>query len=190
MNRYRERHPDGPEPAVRWLPYQLNPDMPDNGMARADYVMRKFGARGGSVYSRVALAGKQVGIDFAFDSIKVQPNTVDTHRLMRLAEKAGRQDGMAEELFRAYFIEGVNLNDKDALADVAARAGLDRDATRDYLSSDEDRALIAQADVDARVAGVSGVPFFIFNNRIGVSGAQDAAVLLDAMEQSLQASDK
>ena len=159
-------------------------------MGRADYVMRKFGARGGSVYSRVALAGKQVGIDFAFDSIKVQPNTVDTHRLMRLAEKAGRQDGMAEELFRAYFIEGVNLNDKDALADVAARAGLDRDATRDYLSSDEDRALIAQADVDARVAGVSGVPFFIFNNRIGGSGAQDSAVLLDETEQSLKTNAK
>ena len=186
MSRYRERHPDGPEPAVRWLPFQLNPDMPDNGMARADYVMRKFGARGGSVYSRVAMAGKQVGIDFAFDSIKVQPSTVDAHRLMRLAEKAGRQDEMAEALFRAYFIEGVNLNDKDALADIAARAGLDRSAARDYLSGDEDRASIAQADVDTRVAGVSGVPFFIFNNKVGVSGAQDAAVLLDAMEQSLQ----
>jgi predicted DsbA family dithiol-disulfide isomerase len=80
----------------------------------------------------------------------------------------------------------VNLTDRDALADVAARAGLDRKTVADYLAGDEDRALIEKADVEARSAGIGGVPFFIFNRKIGVSGAQDPDTLLEAMEQALQ----
>ncbi|MBI2295491.1 MAG: DsbA family oxidoreductase [Betaproteobacteria bacterium] len=183
---YRERHPDGPEPAVRWLPFQLNPDIPEGGMPRAEYVARKFGARGPGVYSRVAAVGSQVGIPFAFDNIKVQPNTLKAHRLLRYAERAGTQDALAEELFRAYFLEGANLTDRDTLAGIAARAGLERKAAADYLAGDGDRDQIARADVEARSAGIGGVPYFIFNRKVGVSGAQDAAVLLDAMEQALE----
>jgi len=171
---------------VRWLPFQLNPDLPESGIPRAEYVARKFGARGPGVYSRVAAVGNQVGIPFAFDNIKVQPNTVKAHRLLHYAEKAGRQDALAEELFRAYFIEGANLTDTATLAGVAARAGLDREAVAAYLAGDEDRALIGQADLEARASGIGGVPFFIFNRKIGVSGAQDPDALLEAMEQALQ----
>ena len=175
---------------MRWLPFQLNPDIPEGGMPRAEYVARKFGARGPGVYSRVAAVGSQVGIPFAFENIKVQPNTLTAHRLLCYAERAGKQDALAEELFRAYFIEGANLTDRDALADIAARAGLDRAAVAAYLASDEDRALVEQGDMEARNAGIGGVPFFIFNRKIGVSGAQDPEVLLEAMEQASEARDE
>lgn len=170
---------------MRWLPFQLNPDLPESGIPRAEYIQRKWGTRGGANYSRVAAVGTTVGIPFAFDRIQVQPNTLMAHRLLYHAEQHGRQDEVSEELFRAYFIEGANLTDADTLAEVAARAGLDRATVTAYLASDADRELIAAADVDARNAGIGGVPFFIFNRKIGVSGAQDPDVLLDAMEQAL-----
>jgi predicted DsbA family dithiol-disulfide isomerase len=171
---------------VRWLPFQLNPDLPEGGIPREEYVARKFGARGKGVYDRVTVAGQQVGIPFAYEKMKVQPNTLNAHRLMLYAERTGKQDELAEELFRAHFIEGANITDRETLADVAARAGLDRKAVAAYLASDEDRALIQRADVEARSAGIGGVPFFIFERKVGVSGAQDPEALLEAMEQALQ----
>lgn len=171
---------------MRWLPFQLNPDLPDGGIPREDYIARKFGARGKGVNERVVMAGRQVGVQFDYDKMKVQPNTLNAHRLMLYAERAARQDELAEELFRAHFTEGANLTDEAALADVAARAGLDREKVAAYLASDEDRDAIARADVEARSAGIGGVPFFIFNRSIGVSGAQDPETLLQAMEQALQ----
>jgi len=186
LNLYRERQPDAPEPAVRWLPFQLNPDLPATGIPRAEYVARKFGARGKGNYERVATVGRTVGIDFAFDKIEVQPNTVKAHRLLIYADRAGSQDAMADELFKAYFLEGANLTDNASLAAVAARAGLEKDTVATYLETDEDRDVVEQADVEARSAGIGGVPFFIFNRKVGVSGAQDADVLLDAMLQSIE----
>ena len=186
MSLYRERHPDGPEPAVRWLPFQLNPDLPEAGIPREDYVARKFGARGKGVNERVVMSGRQVGIPFAYEKMRIQPNTLNAHRLMCLAERGGRQDDLSEELFRAHFLEGANLTDLDTLADVAARAGLDRKAAADYLAGDADRDTIVRAEEEARRAGIGGVPFFIFNRKLGVSGAQDPETLLDAMEQALE----
>jgi predicted DsbA family dithiol-disulfide isomerase len=186
LSLYRERHPGEPEPAVRWLPFQLNPDLPENGIPREDYVARKFGTRGKGVNERVVMAGRQVGIGFEYDKMKVQPNTLAAHRLMLYAERHRRQDEVAEELFRAHFTGGANLTDAGVLADIAARAGLDREETAAYLGSDADRDTVAKADVEARSAGIGGVPFFIFNRKIGVSGAQDPETLLEAMEQALQ----
>jgi predicted DsbA family dithiol-disulfide isomerase len=170
---------------VRWLPFQLNPDLPSSGLPRREYIERKWGpGRSHEVYSRVTGVGKTVDIPFAFENITVQPNTLDAHRLLTYADREGRQDEVSESLFKAYFIEGTNLTDHAALADIGARAGLDRDATLAYLEGDADRDRVAQADIEARTAGIGGVPFFIFNRRVGVSGAQDAEVLLQAMEQA------
>jgi predicted DsbA family dithiol-disulfide isomerase len=172
-------------PAVRWQPFQLNPDIPATGMSRSEYIERKWGkSRGPDAYSRVAAVGTSVGIPFAFDKIAVQPNTLEAHRLLTYAERHGRQNEVAEVLFKAYFIDGANLTDVNTLADIGASGGLDRDALHAYLVSDEDRTEVSNADISARSAGIGGVPFFIFNRRIGVSGAQDADVLLEAMEQA------
>ena len=171
---------------MRWLPFQLNPDLPESGITREEYVARKFGARGKGVNERVIMAGRRVGIPFDYEKMKVQPNTLNAHRLMVFAERAGKQDALAEELFRAHFTEGANLTDRETLAGIAARAGLDPRAVADYLAGDEDRERVRQADAEARTMGINGVPFFIPNRNIGVSGAQDAEALLEAMEQSLQ----
>ena len=170
---------------MRWLPFQLNPDVPETGIPRAEYLRRKFGTPNRS-YARLEAVGTTVGIPFAFDKIQVQPNTTNAHRLMHHAGQQGRQDEMAEELFRAYFIEGANLTDINTLADIGARAGLERDAVASYLAGDADRDVIQAADRDARNGGISGVPFFIFNRKIGVSGAQDPNALLEAMQQALE----
>lgn len=185
MRLYQEQHPDAEKPAVRWLPFQLNPDIPREGMSRKAYVEGKFGPGGNAKYAHVAGVGKGVGIDFAFDKIQVQPNTVDAHRLLHYATLQGREDAVAEALFTAYFVEGANLTDMNTLADVGAKGGLAREELAAYLSGDADRELVQNADLEARNSGVQGVPFFIFNRRVGVSGAQDAQTLLQAMLQSM-----
>lgn len=185
MRLYQEQHPDAEKPAVRWLPFQLNPDIPREGMSRKAYVEGKFGPGGNAKYARVASVGKSVGIDFAFDKIQVQPNTVDAHRLLHYATGKGCEDAVAEALFTAYFVEGANLTDMNTLADVGAKGGLERQELADYLSGDTDRELVQNADLEARNSGVQGVPFFIFNRKVGVSGAQDAQTLLQAMLQSM-----
>jgi predicted DsbA family dithiol-disulfide isomerase len=183
---YRQRHPEAAAPEIRWHPFQLNPQLPPAGMPRAQYTAAKFGGpeRAKEIYARVAAAGAGAGIAFAFDRIAVQPNTVDAHRLMHRAAELGIQDAMAESLFRGYFLEGRNFTDRETLADLAQRAGMAAEDARRYLDSDEDRALITEQDERARRIGVEGVPFFIFNQRLAVSGAQPAEILLDVMERS------
>lgn len=177
---YAEQAPDEAPPAVRWLPFQLNPDLPPQGISRQEYIERKWG-KAGNKYERVSAVGREVGIPFAFDDIKVQPNTVEAHRLMLYGLKHGREDEVAESLFHGYFIEGANLTDKAALAAIGERAGLERAALETYLASNEDRDVILQGDIEARQNGVNGVPFFIFNRKTAVSGAHEPETLLKAM---------
>ena len=172
---YAKEHPDAPAPAVIWRPFQLNPDLPPEGMARADYVARKFGPRGGAVYDRVSAVGREVGIAFAFDRIVRQPNTLAAHSLIELAGAHGRQDAMKEAFFRAYFLEGVDLTADENLVAIAASIGLDRAAAEEWLANSDARAAAAAEDARAREIGIEGVPFFIFNGRVGVSGAQPSA---------------
>lgn len=169
---------------MRWLPFQLNPDLPESGIPRIEYIRRKFGDKDHSRYQRVANVGKTIGLDLQFEKITVQPNTVKAHRLLHHAGELGKQDAVAEILFRAYFIDGANLTDSAVLADYASQAGMDLDGTLQYLESGADADVIRSADIEARNAGVNGVPFFIFNKTIGMSGAQDPEVLLQAMQQA------
>lgn len=183
---YRERHPDADAVEVRWHPFQLNPQLPVAGMPRAEYTASKFGGpdRAREVYARVAAAGESAGIKFDFDSIEVQPNTVDAHRLILRAGTQALQDEMVESLFRGYFLETKDLTRTDALAELAERAGMSADEARQYLESGEDREEITQEDQRARQIGVEGVPFFIFNRKFAVSGAQPPEILVEAMERA------
>ena len=185
LETWHAKHPDE-TPTVRWHAFQLNPQLPDSGVPRKQYLENKFGgpARAKEIYARVSAAGKRVGIDFAFDSIQVQPNTVDAHRLMHYAGEHGKQDEMAEAIFRRYFVEGADLSSKATLADIAQQAGLNRDEVVTYLAGDADRALVEEQDRRARAIGVEGVPFFIFNQRLSLSGAQPAEVIVEAMEKA------
>ena len=185
LETWREKHPDE-TPVVRWHPFQLNPQLPASGVPRKQYLEQKFGGpeRAKDIYARVSAAGQRAGIDFAFDAIQVQPNTIDAHRLMHHAGERGKQDAMAEAIFRRYFLEGADLTDKETLADIAHQAGLDRQESEAYLASDADRELIEEQDRRARAIGVEGVPFFIFNQRLALSGAQPPEVIVEAMEKA------
>jgi predicted DsbA family dithiol-disulfide isomerase len=183
---FQERAPDEEKPAVRWLPYQLNPDLPEEGISRQEYVERKFGAGAKRNYSHVEGVGREVGIDFKFDAITVQPNTLNAHRLMVYGARNGREDEVTESLFRGYFIEGAVVTDLAVLAALGERAGLERAALEAYLASDEDRDAVLRTDMDARHAGINGVPFFIFNRKVAVSGAHEPETLLGAMMEALK----
>jgi predicted DsbA family dithiol-disulfide isomerase len=171
---------------VRWHPFQLNPEIPEGGVPRQAYIESKFGAGAKRNYARIEDIGKTLDIPFDFDAITVQPNTLHAHRLMAYGERQGREDEVAEALFDAYFLKGEVIADIAVLADIGARAGLDRAALEAYLASDEDRAMVASADVEARRAGINGVPFFIFNGKVAVSGAHEPETLLQAMEKALE----
>lgn len=176
--------PKDVEVLVAWRPYQLNPDMPPEGMDRKAYLATKFGgdARADQIYQRVREAGQTVGIEFDFRGIPRTPNTIDAHRLIGVAGRTGKQDAVVEALFRAYFLDGRDIGDRDVLAAVAATAGLDEKTIRDYLAGPDDVDRVGSEDAMARRMGIQGVPCFILNRKYAISGAQEPAVFLEAIE--------
>jgi predicted DsbA family dithiol-disulfide isomerase len=178
---YRERRPDAPAPTVTFHPFELNPDMPREGVSRADYIAKKFGARGYSAHDRLVHAGAQLDIAFAFDRIARQPNTLAAHSLIEAARRKGVQGAMKEALLKAFFVDSLDLTDDKVLAKIAAGAGLDREEAEAALADESLRSAVAQEEDTARAMGVNGVPFFIFNQRLAVEGAQPPDILLEAM---------
>jgi len=160
--------------AISWRPFQLNPDMPPEGMTRDDYVRAKFGGgdRPRQIYQAIAESGREAGIEFQFSKIKRTPNTVLSHRLVYWSAKQERQDEVVASLFKAYFEDGLDLGDLDILVECAARVGLDREDARKFLQSDDGRQEVVASDVYARRLGINGVPCFIVNRKYAVSGAQ------------------
>ncbi|HVL55383.1 MAG TPA: DsbA family oxidoreductase [Burkholderiaceae bacterium] len=173
-------------PAVRWLPFQLNPDLPAQGMPRHAYLAAKFGSaqQAAQIYQRVREQGASIGIGFEFDRIERQPNTVDAHRLIAWAQAQADAGPLVEALFNAFFIEGRDLADSGELAAIAGEAGFDATAAGRWLASEQAREQVLRMDRRARELGVTGVPFFIFNGAVAVAGAQEPAILRDAMVQS------
>src|SRR5207302_3339284 len=171
---------------VQWHPFQLNPHMPKEGMNRKEYRTAKFGSweRSLGLDAQVTAAGQGEGITFAFDKIVRTPNTLDAHRLIWLADQEGVQDAVMEAVFRAYFTEGQDISRAAVLFDVVAEAGLDRNRAEAVLSSDEGLAAIQAAEEQGRRAGVQGVPYFLINGTLALSGAREPSAFLDAFEQA------
>jgi len=169
---------------ISWRPFQLNPDMPAEGMDREAYLRLKFGGseRARAVYEPVRAAGEGEGIPFAFERIVKTPNTLASHRLIRWAGTAGKQDAMVEMLFRRYFLEGADLSDHRTLVGVAREIGMDHEIVDDLLTKGADIDLVANEDRAARAMGVTGVPFFVFDGKYAVPGAQDPEVLVQVMD--------
>lgn len=179
---------------IGWRPFQLNPDIPEEGMDRREYLRAKFGGdgSGGTMYEAIRAAGHDLDIPFAFSEIARQPNTVKSHRLIRYAGQRDAQDAVVERLFLAYFAEGKDIGDTTVLAETAAAAGLDADAVREFLDSDSDRAEVLAEDRFAREMGVQGVPCFIIDRRYAVSGAQDPDTFIkvfEAVQQQAEAAE-
>jgi predicted DsbA family dithiol-disulfide isomerase len=173
-----------PDLKIRWRAFQLNPDMPAAGMDRKLYLATKFGGpeNASSVYDRIREAGASEGIDFDFDGIGHTPNTVDSHRLIRFADRNGCQDAVVEGLFQAYFLNGRNIGDREVLVSIAAANGLNAEATENYLATTEDADAIRAEDAQARAVGINGVPCFIFNGRHALPGAQSPEVFFQLFD--------
>lgn len=171
---------------VRWLPFQLNPQMPREGVSRREYRIRKFGSweRSLELDAQVAAAGAGEGIRFAFDRIERTPNTLDVHRLIWLADTDGIQDAVVEALFVTYFTDGRDISDRQTLLDVIAVAGPDRGKAEAVLENGGGQEAIREADELARRVRVEGVPFFVINGKVTLSGAQPPDAFLTAFEQA------
>jgi predicted DsbA family dithiol-disulfide isomerase len=174
--------------SVHWNPFQLNPDMPQEGRDRASYRLMKFGnaERVREIDARVTGAAANVGLDFHLDQIQRTPNTLDAHRLIWLAGREDKQDRVVEALFIAYFTQGHDIGDHDVLADCAAQAGMDRTAVADFLAGDVAAKEMLAADRAAREAGVNGVPSFFLDGYGLYSGAMPAETMAEALRKANQ----
>jgi predicted DsbA family dithiol-disulfide isomerase len=181
-----EKALNGRPAAVRWHPFQLNPDMPGEGIERKSYRIKKFGSweRSQELDAQVAAAGQGEGIAFDFDKMARTPNTLDAHRVIWLAGERGMQDAVVEALFLAYFTDGRDLSDRASLTDVAAGAGLGRTEVADLLEGEAGRDAVRAGEEQARRLGVSGVPFFVVNGKVALSGAQPPELFRQAFEQA------
>ncbi|MEZ2127543.1 MULTISPECIES: DsbA family oxidoreductase [unclassified Sinorhizobium] len=176
---------------INWRPYRLNPDYPPEGVDQKKMLARKLGGeeRVAEAHKMLTDFGREVGINFNFDAIKIGPNTLDAHRLIHWAMTEGRdvQEKVVSALFKANFEVGRNVGDHAVLLDIAEQSGLDRAVIASLLASDADRDTVL-AEIDAaQQIGVNGVPFFIFDQQYAVSGAQTPDVLAGALRDIAKA---
>lgn len=169
---------------IEWHAFQLNPEMPIEGVDRETYMTRKFGSeqRVTEIFDSIAAAGRQEGIPFAFDRIARTPNTVNSHRLIRWAEPAGCQDAVVELLFRRYFEQGKDIGAIDVLVQIAVEAGLEGADAERFLSGTDGVEDVRAENVAAHRLGISGVPCFIFEKKYAVSGAQEPEVFFQVFD--------
>lgn len=174
------------ETEVRWRPFQLDPTLPPEGKDRQAYLNDKFGGpeRAGQIYSNIRQAGEIEDLDFQFEKITRSPNTLDCHRLIRWAQSADVQNDLVERLFKAYFVDGANLSDRETLLTIAEEANMDRKLVARLLSEGADKAETEAEIHQAQQMGVTGVPCFIINNKYAVMGAEAATTLAGAIQQA------
>ncbi|MTI01683.1 DsbA family oxidoreductase [Roseibium sp. RKSG952] len=159
---------------IEWHPFQLNPDMPDMGMDRREYLERKFGGKEGAVraYAPVVEHAENAGLKIDFEGMQRTPNTLDAHRLIHWAGIEGKQNEIVDALFDAYFVQARDIGDHEVLADIADSVGMDAAVVLKLLQSDADREDIRKRDSHSREMGVSSVPTYIVANQHAVPGAQ------------------
>ena len=164
---------------LTWRPFLLNPDMPRGGMARPDYVIRKFGGedRARRLYASIAEIGRTEGIQFRFDRIRRTPSSVDAHRLVRFAARFGRADAMVEALFLAHFTDGLDIGDHVLLTAIAASCGLEIAPVRRFLTSIDEVDAVHADNLRAHRLGINGVPCFVISGRHAIAGAQEPEVI-------------
>jgi len=172
---------------VKWLPFELNANMPEGGLDRKQYRSAKFGSWEHSqrLDAHVTEAGKAAGLDFHHERMERTPNTLDAHRLIWLAEKEGIQDAVVEGLFAGYFTNGQDVGDRDVLAQIAAGAGLDRDKVKAFLDSDDGSEEVRLLAATAYAGGFTGVPTILVNGAVLFSGARSAEIMLAAIRKAI-----
>jgi predicted DsbA family dithiol-disulfide isomerase len=158
--------------------------MPEGGLPWAEFSRQKFGGESGAeaAFARVVAAGEWDGIRFDFGRVASAPNTVDAHRLILFAGDRGTQWELADALFRAYFAEGKDLNDHGDLVAAATSVGLDAGEVEGYLAGGEGASEVRKGQEEAHRLGITGVPFYVFDGRYAVYGAQPVEVFGEALD--------
>lgn len=177
---------------VTWLPFELNPDMPEAGMPRDAYLLARFGDvnRFAAAQAQLVAIGTEVGIEFRFDGDRHMPNTRACHMLLRYAgwyderHETQLQAALQERLMAAYFTHGRNLSERAVLLEIATAAGFEPASAEQALDDRALRAEVVATEGELQTLGVSGVPTFIFDRRFAFSGAQPIAVFLDALDRA------
>lgn len=169
---------------IRWQPFQLNPEMPKQGIDRQSYIVAKFGGRERARQINAVIAEAAAKEDLALDlsAIRRTPNTVEAHRLVRHAGELGEAARMVDALFAAYFVRGLDVGDRATLIEIAAEIGFDRKRVTGVLDSRMGVAEIQAADLRARQLGIQAVPCFVFDGRYAVSGAQEPSAFLPLLD--------
>jgi predicted DsbA family dithiol-disulfide isomerase len=163
------------EAEIHWRPYMLDPSIPRTGVDRKAYMEANF--------------GKEVGIAFDFDAIKVAPNTMSAHRLIRWAAQAGQgiQNKVVDLLFKAFFEEGRDIGSAAVLINIAKEAGMDASIVETLLPTDAEEAGVIGEIATSKQMGITGVPCFIIDQKYAVSGAQTPDILVDAIKNAVTA---
>ena len=176
----------GSDVHVTWRPFQLNPTMPLDGMDRTTYLKAKFGSLEafGQMKEQLLAAGADEQIPFAFEKIQRTPNTFAAHRLVWYAARRGKQDEVVEGLFRAYFLGGQDIGEMKTLTHAAAEAGLSWTETEGFLASDKGVVEVKGEEAAGRRLGIRGVPYFVLNGSIAISGAQSPDIFVSAIQQA------
>lgn len=168
---------------ITWSAFELNPEMPKEGMDRRQYRSKKFGSweHSQSLDAQVAEAGASAGITFRHDLIARTPNTFNAHRLIWLAQEEGVQDAVVESLFRAYFTEGQDVGDTDVLVAIATQSGIAKDRARAFIESTDGTDVVRRDAQTAIACGISAVPTFIFDGHVLFSGALKPAIMAERL---------
>lgn len=173
---------------VTWRPYQLDPTLPEEGVDRRNYMAAKFrnSDRRAEIGKVLDEAAAQDGISWNLADIPVSPNTNAAHRLIRWAQGEGLQGPVLEGVLAAYFTELRDIGDPVVLADIGEKAGMDRLRLLQAFSEGVDKDAVSREHFQAHQAGVSGVPFMIFDGKIAVSGAEPPERLVKAIDKALE----
>lgn len=173
---------------VNWYPFQLNPAMPVAGMDVEEYLRSKFGdpAELKPALDKLTEVGKSEGINFNFDKVSRIPNTLNAHRIMKLAEtEPVNTSDLAEEFLRGFFESGLDIGDRDVLSELAMRHGLDYKDIGRTLDDDLSRRTVLTQEAQVRQGGVAGVPNFLVNRRLFLVGAQSTTTLVNAFDRAM-----
>jgi predicted DsbA family dithiol-disulfide isomerase len=172
---------------VEWKSFQLDPSLPEvQDSNYTDYLMVSKGLGRPQVegmLNNVTQMAKGVGLEYDFERA-VMVNSFKAHRVLQLAKMRGLGDAAEERLFRAFFTEGRNIADDDTLLELGKEAGLNETEIRSSLSDERYSDMVKQDIQEARAIGVTGVPFFVFNRKYAVSGAQPPQAFLQTLEKA------
>jgi len=173
---------------ISYLPFELNPSMSAEGVNRKEYLHAKYGDGIKGADERLKAMGQELGIAFNFDLAERIPNTFNAHRVIWLASSAGTgvQERIVDSLHEAYFTKGQDIGDREVLATVAAANGLEYASVEKLLSSDQGKLEVRKAEADAQNLGITGVPFFVLDGRVGLSGAQPQETFIRAIKSAME----